>query len=245
VNYDVYKLSYKDFLLLLGKTIVITCIFSYLFYQSVWGCVVSPILFLLLRTYEKKKQMKIRKQKIHEEFMESLKIIGTSLMAGFSMENAWREAEIEMKESHGSNSYMCRELTEMNRLIHLNVPVENVLSDFAYRTGIDDIISFAEVFEYGKRSGGNWRKIIEDTIYRMEEKFETSKEIEVLLAGKKLEQNIMNVLPLFIIAFLQISSGGYMDVLYGNPLGVLCMSVCMLGYVIAICIANRILNIQV
>ena len=166
-------------------------------------------------------------------------------MAGMSMENAWREAEKGIQAMHGEKSVLYPELKEINALIETNVSMEQVLLAFAYRSGVDDIISFTEVFAYGKRSGGNWRKIIEDTTLRMEERYETEKQIEVMISAKKMEQNIMNVIPLFMILFLQISSGDYMDILYGNPIGIICMSICLMGYGLSIYLAQKIMKIQV
>ena len=79
----------------------------------------------------------------------------------------------------------------------------------------------------------------------MEERYETEKQIEVMISAKKMEQNIMNVIPLFMILFLQISSGDYMDILYGNPIGIICMSICLMGYGLSIYLAQKIMKIQV
>ena len=74
----------------------------------------------------------------------------------------------------------------------------------------------------------------------MEEKYDTSKQIEVLLAQKRLEQKIMNLMPLGIILFLSLTTGDYLDVLYHNVLGVGCMSLCLAVYAIAFHLAERL-----
>jgi tight adherence protein B len=60
-----------------------------------------------------------------------------------------------------------------------------------------------------------------------------------------MEQKVMNVIPLFILAYLRISSGDYLDVLYGNLFGVSVMSGCLLVYAAAIVVSERLLAIHV
>lgn len=245
MDYSTYHFSFREWLELLFKTLVVSAGLSYLFYRSWWGMLITPCQFYILFKWKKQAYIEQRKTQLHQQFIDCLKVICSCLMAGMSMENAWSEATKGIGAMHGEKCILYSELKEMNALIETNVPIEQVLLAFAYRSGVDDIISFAEVFAYGKRSGGNWRKIIEDTTLRMEERYETKKQIEVMISGKKMEQKIMNVIPLLMILFLQISSGDYMDILYGNPIGVVCMSICLAGYGVSVFLAQKIMKIQV
>ena len=96
---------------------------------------------------------------------------------------------------------------------------------------------------YGKRSGANWGKIIEMTVYRIQERYETKKEVEVLLAGKRVELLIMCIMPLFLLFFLQITEGEYMSVLYHNILGVIGMSIALAIYVLAVLLGVKIIQV--
>ena len=55
----------------------------------------------------------------------------------------------------------------------------------------------------------------------------------------------MNIIPLFILAYLKLTSMDFLDVLYGNVAGVLFMTVCLLAYGGAIVLADKILKIRV
>jgi tight adherence protein B len=79
----------------------------------------------------------------------------------------------------------------------------------------------------------------------MRNRYLAQREIEVMVAGKKMEQQVMNLIPLGIILFLQISSGDYMDILYHNPLGVCCMTICLGVYCFAMWMAEKIMEIEV
>lgn len=180
-----------------------------------------------------------------EEFINGIRVLDTSLQAGISMENAWREVQKELNIMYGERAYFYQEVKEINHSVALNVPIEKMMLEFAYRSGLEDIITFAELFAYGKRSGGNWRRIIQEVAQHIQDKYDTRKEIEVMVASKKLEQQVMNVIPLGILLFLQMSSWDYMSVLYHNLAGVICMSLCLGGYGAAIVLSEKILQIQV
>lgn len=245
MNYKEYHLSGFQKAGVAMETLLVTAGISYLFYQSLWGMLLSPIVYFVIGKNKKKAKKENRQQQIHSQFMDFLKILNTCLMSGMSMENAWREATVEIALMHGKKSLFFRELEAMNGRIASNVPMEEVVLEFAYRTGVEDLIQFAEIFEYGKKSGANWRKLIGDLTIRMEETYETEQQIEVLLTEKRLEQRIMSVIPLGMILFLQLSSGDYIRVLYGNLIGGICMTICLLGYVMALFLAEKIMKIQV
>ena len=48
--------------------------------------------------------------RLAKEFLDALRSISAALLAGCSIENAWREAEREMKELYGDNAAMKIEL---------------------------------------------------------------------------------------------------------------------------------------
>ena len=82
--------------------------------------------------------------------------------------------------------------------------------------------------------------MIHKTVLRREEKYDTSKQIEVLLAQARLEQRIMNLMPLGIILFLSLTTGDYLDVLYHNAMGITCMTLCLSVYGVAFHLAERL-----
>ena len=161
------------------------------------------------------------------------------------MENAWQEVEKEVKILYGETAVFYQYVKEVNYLVSLNRPVERCVFEFAQKTKIQEIIQFAEVFEYGKRSGGNWKKIIGNVVQRLQEKLEAKQQIELMVAEKKLEQQVMNVIPLGMLAFLQVSSWEYMSVMYHNPFGICCMTLLLIIYALTIGLAEKILQIKV
>ena len=188
--------------------------------------------------------MIVRQNELATQFLDALRTVSASLLAGYSMENAWREASVEVENLYGKDAILLRELEEINRAVALNMPIEKLLDQFADRTGNADIMSFAEVFSVGKRSGGNFASIIEETSEHIRERHDTEREIQLLIASRKLEQRVMNVVPIFILAYLKLTSGEFLSPLYGNLFGIIFMTGCLLAYGMTILLADRILNIQ-
>lgn len=245
MNYSEYHLSFKEKGVVLLIAVTVSVVISVLFYQSVWAMLILPFFYFFMkkRVQEQKKEERLRR--LQEHFMNGMQVLNASLQAGLSMENAWREVEKETFVLYGETSLFLQEVKEINQSATFNMPIERLFLEFAYRTGIEDIVSFAEIFDYGKRSGGNWKQIIEGTVLRMTERYEAQREIKVMLAAKRMEQQVMNLVPLGMLLFLQISSGDYIQILYGNPLGVICMTVCLVVYGVAIMLSERIMKIQV
>lgn len=245
MDYKEYCFSLKEEVQMIVMAFGITGIVAFLFYRSAWAGILFPIILYMIRKEEKERKKEKRQQELREQFMSGMRTLNASLQAGMSMENAWIEVQKETQLLYGEKSNFFLEVAEMNHSAALNIPIEKLFLDFANRTGIEDMIQFAETFEYGKRSGGNWRKIIESIVHRMSEKYEAKQQIEVMIAEKQMEQQVMNFIPLGILAFLQFSAWDYMNVMYHNPLGVICMTVGLIGYALSMFLARKILQIKV
>lgn len=245
MDYGKYSMTLKDWGMVLLKSIIATVIIAYLFYDSPVLCVAFPIVLVYFARSARCEGIERQKKKLTEEFMNALKILSANLLAGYSVENAWKEAENEMRMMYGEDSLMLSELVEMNRQIRMNQPFETVLGSFAVRTGVEDIENFADIFSFAKRSGGKFVDIIESTTYRMWSKYDTSRQIDVAVSAKRLEQRLMNYIPVVLLAFLKIASADYMSALYGNMIGVIFMTVCLAAYIAAIKLAGRFLSIEI
>ena len=245
MDYSEYHLTGKEKWLLYLKAGAWSGLLAWLLYRSVFGILLFPAIVWLLMKEAKRDALDARKDRLQREFVQGISVLNQSLQAGLSMENAWREVERETRVLYGEGSDFYREIKEINRMVAHNVPLERLFLEFAYRCKVEDMIQFAELLLYGKRSGGNWKKIIDATVNRIAERYDARQQIEVMVAEKNMEQKIMNVMPLGILAFLQVFAADYMSVLYHNWLGVICMTLFAALYVLAIMISQEILKVEV
>ena len=177
---------------------------AWLFYRSWYGMVlVIPVNYLIVSYYKNKKRDE-RAKKLMIEFRDAIQAVAAALLAGYSIEHAWKEAEREIMDLYGKEAMITKELIQMNAEIKLNRNVEEILHDLAVRSGVEEIQSFAEIFGFAKRSGGDFPQIIRTTAARISAKIEVEREVDTVIAGKKLEGKIMSVMPFFILALLKI-----------------------------------------
>ena len=232
MDYRNYRMGWKDILTCLAAGFVISGVIAGLFYRSAWGMLVCPFVCVICKRRYQAGRLQKRKDQLLLEFKDS-------------MENAWKEAEGELKELHGEASMMYKELHRMNAAVRVNEPLEKVLSEFGRKSGCEEIESFAEVFAFAKRGGGDFAGMIRSTVLKLAGRIEVEREITTILAGKKLEGRVMNVMPVLILAYLTVTSGGFLDPLYGNLAGVLVMTAALAVYAAAMVLSEHIMNIQV
>ncbi|MBQ2900476.1 MAG: hypothetical protein IJE49_01350 [Agathobacter sp.] len=237
-------MSAKELGVVALKSIGITAVIMLLFYRSIGAGILFPVIGFLVFRQSQEASQEAAKARLQEEFLHGIGVLNSSLQAGLSMENAWKEVEKETRVLYGKESEFYLEIKEMNQRVAHNMPIEKLFLDFAYRCRLEDIIQFAELLEFGKRSGSNWKKIIDVTANQMTEQQEAKQQIEVMVAEKKMEQQVMNVMPLGLLAFLQFSAWDYMAVLYHNWFGVICMTIFLVGYVAAIILSQKILKVE-
>ena len=140
---------------------------------------------------------------------------------------------------------MAQEFENIIRHMQLNMPLEQLMEDLAQRSGIEEIVSFTQVFGFAKRSGGDMMKIFQDTVEKIRQKTDVEREIETVIAAKKTEQRIMDLVPFGILLYVGAASPEFLEPLYGNWSGALVMTVCLLGYAGAFFLSEKILAIQV
>lgn len=244
-DYDSCRFSGRERILYLAEGILLVGIIAYFFYQSLWACLLlAPALPLFLER-KKKELAKRRRQELSMQFKDAVLSVSANQKAGYSVENAFREAYQDMAMLYGGDSPICRELHYISKGLDNNMVLEKLLYELGVRSHVPDILQFADVFLIAKRTGGNMTEILSETADSIEQKSAVDKEIQVLLSSKKMEQKIMNIVPFFIIFYISVTSKGYFDVLYHNPIGIVIMTFCLLLYLAAFTISEKIVAIEV
>lgn len=223
----------------------IIVIVSYLFYGTCLCAILfSPYLIRYIKSWEKQ-TIKKRKQIFRLQFKEAIQSISAALNVGYSVENALREASRDLRGMYKKDDMILRELEYMIHQMQMNVTAENVFRDFASRTKDEDVQTFVTVFNMAKRSGGDTLEIIRNVVRQMGEKIDVEREIITMISAKKLELQIMSAIPFAMIVYLKISFPHFLSVLYGNPAGIIIMSICLVVYLLAYETGKRMVEIEV
>ena len=128
--------------------------------------------------------------------------------------------------------------------LQVNQDIESLLLNLAERSKIEDIELFAEVFSINKRMGGNLIDVISETLESIGDKIEMKRQVKTLISAKKLEARIMSFVPLGIVIYMKVFSGGLLEPLYHNGIGIAVMSVLFILYISAYELAEEIVNIE-
>ena len=95
MDYRKYKLTWKENGKCLLLSIGIGVVIAYLFYDHWLGLVwILPLFVFFYRSAMVKGREAIQ-SRLAKEFLDALRSISAALLAGCSIENAWREAERE------------------------------------------------------------------------------------------------------------------------------------------------------
>lgn len=223
-------------------SVAVMGLLAYFFYRSLWAFpALSPIGVFCYRGFCRKKKERY-KEELAAQFRECILAAATSLQAGYSAENAFVECGNDMRLMYGESAPICKELGIIRRGLHINITLEELLQDFAGRSGCDEINQFAQIFSLAKRNGGNMAAIIRSSAALIGKQIELRQELQTLLSGKRMELNIMKVMPFGILFYISMGNPGYFEMLYHNLTGVAIMTGCLAVYLAACVLGDRLME---
>lgn len=244
-DYRIYTFSKKEIVIHLFIGFLGIAVIAYYFYRSIIAFMLLMPLVILYFKFQKKRMMEKRLAELKQQFKDMLSSISASLNTGYSLENAIREALKEIILLYGEEACITKEMKNMVHQISLNIPVEKVFEEFSNRSGLEDAELFSSIMFIARKGGGDLIEIIKSATINIREKTELLREIESSIRSKKFEQLIMNVIPVFIIAYVDFASPDLIGVMYGNIKGVFIMSGCLLMYGLAFLLSIKITRIEV
>lgn len=239
---DIRKYEYAIGVL---KATAATAVMSYVFYDSLIPApLLLPVWMIYMRDWHDDISRK-KEQELRQQFRDSIQVMASALKAGYSVENAIREAGKDISPVYSEETRIRKEFERMERQMDMNMSAEEVLKGFAERTGQEDIENFVNVFAVAKKSGGDSIAVIRDAVKIISSKIDTEKEIQTMIASKKMEFDIMCAVPFAIILYMKLTFGEFLNVLYGNMAGAAIMSLCIFVYMGAYVYGRKIIRIEV
>lgn len=243
INYTNWKPDIKVQLWWFLEWIGIESIFAYFFYRSYWVMVVLAPGVWFYRKEKIKRVRDKRKRNLEQQFKETLLSVQTNLQSGYSMENSFLESRFYIAEIYGNFSDMKQELDRMAKGLSNGDNLEHLLWDLGNRCPDSALEEFAAIYSIAHKMGNGWGEIIVKIIENINRQIEVRQEIELIIHGKKVESRIMCVVPFFILFYMNLTSKGYFDVLYHNLTGIIIMTICLILYVFAFLLSERITEI--
>lgn len=225
-DYHIYKMTISDRMTGALAGILLGAAVGYVFFNNWYVAAVLALLILVkiqepYREYLKKKRLK----KLLLEFKDLLEALTASYSAGQTTTKAFLDAQKEMADLFGEKADIVQELNLINVGLQHNFNIEDLLMNFAQRSGLDDVESFANVFEVCNRKGGNLKQIVGETRNVINDKIEIEMEIQTMVSAGKNDLNIMMVLPFIIMLAMR----GLGESMTGNGLVNIIVKIVVLG----------------
>ncbi len=242
IDYHVYHMSPAE--KWIGRTLgfFLCYIAIYIFFSMVPLSILGGVAGIFAGERIFRNQLcKRRQQKLTVQFRDMLEAMSTSLGAGKNVPEGLADALTDMSNQYGEQSYIANELRMIIAGVNNNISVEQMLMDFAKRSGNEDIESFANVFEVCNRQGGNLKNIIYETKNVISQKIEIEMEIRTMISGARNELNVMSVMPFIIVLSTRsfTESGGF------NMTSFVVKCAALAVFIIAYLIGLKIVDIKV
>lgn len=219
--------------------------FAWLFYDSFAAALLLLPLIWIWHRERAEVRRKKKEEQFRKQFREWILLLASSLSAGYSVENAFRQSYRELKLMFPRGGPMPDELRNMLAKAENNQGPEILLDELAEKYPLQEVQGFAEVFRTARNSGGSLNTIIRNTASQMAEVMDTRREIDTMLSARVYEQKIMTAMPAAVLLYIRIGSGEFLEGLYHNPAGAGIMTLCLSIYLSACLLGKRMVQFEV
>ena len=185
-----------------------------------------------------------KSKRLRTQFRDMLEAFNTSLGAGKNVVDSFHTVYGDLKVQYDEGTYILNELEVILSGMANNVDIEDLLEDFGKRSGIEDIVSFANVFRICYRKGGNIKDTIRSTHSILSDKMEITEDIETVVTANKTEQKIMIVMPIVLIGMIKMMSPDFASN-FTTITGVISTTIAIVLFVVSYIIGKIVLDIKV
>ncbi len=232
----------KETLFFVAVSIGICFVTIFLFYdfEPISFCLLAATPFLV--KYLKKREEEKRRWNLNVSFLDGLQYMKNSLVAGYSAEGSLCEATKSLEKLYGQDARITKEFKIMQAQLQMGITLEEALREFALRSEVDDITTFAELVTVLKRTGGDMDRVIKQTASNLRDKIELKRDLNTVIAEKLGEFRLMCIIPYGILLYLKISSPSMSEPLYHSIFGCGFMTIMLIAYLGCLFIGERILK---
>lgn len=185
-----------------------------------------------------------RKKKLRIQFYDLLEAMSVAMRAGNPVIKALESAREDLSLIYSEDSDIITELKIMIGRFNNAVPLSEIFSDLAKRSGLEDIASFASIYSTieGKSSRAN--EIVRETQQIISDKMEIEMEIDTMMTAAKSEVNIMLFMPLIILGVIGYAGAGFMDAIYTTAAGRIVSTGGLIVFIVSYIMARKFSSIK-
>lgn len=217
----------------------------FVFYQfiplSIAGGIVLGIVSIFLAAQQ---AIETRKGRLRTQFYDLMEGMSVAMRAGNPVLKALESARSDLALIYPKGSDILTELDLILAKFHNSVPLSVSFSDFAARSGLEDVASFASVYATIEGKSSRADEIIRETQQIIADKMEIEMEIETMMTGAKSEVHIMLFMPLVILLVIGYAGDGFMSAIYTTYLGRVVATFGLAVFFVSFFMARKFSNIK-
>ena len=241
--YFEYDMPAAEKILMFVIGFVVGVVVGFIFYD-LWLVAVFLGIIVGLALVPIRQKQRINKQieTLKKQFKAMLESISTSIGAGRNMVDSFTNALADLREQFSPDAYIVKEVENIISGLNNNMNIEDLLRDMAERSGIDDIQTFADVFDTCYRQGGDMKEVIGSTYKIINDKMEIQMEIQTMITSAKAELSMMCCMPVVFVFVLNTMGSNITG--RGTMSGYIATTVALAIFVGAYFLGRKIMSIK-
>lgn len=218
----------------------------YVFYKIIPLCILGGVIVGVVNIFlSEQSAVNKRLSKLRVQFFDMLEAMSVAMRAGNPIHVALESAKNDLAMIYPQNSDIMLEMDILLRKFNNSIPLSQALADFAERSGLEDIDSFASIYKTIEGKSSRADEIVRETQQIISDKMEIEMEIETMMTAAKSEVNIMLFMPLVILGVIGQAGAGFMDTIYTTAFGRIVATVGLIVFIICFFLARKFSKIEV
>ena len=217
----------------------------FIFYKILLLALVGGLLVGAINIFlASQKAIKKRRVKLRTQFFDFLEAMSVSMRAGNPPLKALESAREDLSLIYPDNSDIMQEVSLAIAKFNNAVPLSVVFEDFAKRSQLEDVASFASIYATIEGKSSRADEIVRETQQIIADKMEIEMEIDTMMSSAKSEVNIMLLMPLVILGIIGYAGSGFMDSIYTTPVGRIVATGGLVMFIISYILAQKFSDIK-
>lgn len=185
-----------------------------------------------------------RKKKLRMQFRDMLEALSVAMRAGNPLAVALQSAREDLLLLYNASSDIIIEMDIIIASFNNAVPLSESFHDFAQRSGLEDIESFASIYQTIEGKSSRADEIVRQTQDIIGDKMEIEMEIETLMTAAKNEMNVMLFMPIIILLILGYVGSGFMGAIYTSVGGRIAATIGLVIFVVSVVLGRKINSVK-
>lgn len=224
---------------------VIGFLVFFVFYKIIFLSVIGGILVGIVSIFTRRGgAVKKRRMLLRTQFLDMLEAMSVALRAGDPVSKALESAREDLVLTYSDTSDIVVELDAIIRKFNSLTPLSEAFMDFAERSRLEDIASFASVYATIEGKSSQTDTIVKETQRIISDKMTIEMEIDTMMTAAKTEVNIMLAMPLVILLVIGYAGEGFMDAIYTTMAGRIVATGGLIMFFISYFMARKFSNVE-